>query len=43
MDAFLNARGSVQEGVVRVATKAGCAFLSVLGATGHTLFIAGFA
>ena len=43
MNALRNARGAVQEGIVRESTKAGRAFLSVLGATGLAFFIAGFA
>lgn len=42
MDALLNARSAVQEGVVRMATKAGRAFLSILCATCLALCITGF-
>ena len=42
MNALTNASGTVQEGVGGIATKAGRAFLSILGATCLALFIAGF-
>ena len=42
MNALINARGAVQEGVFGVAAKAARAFLAILGATCFALFIAGF-
>ena len=42
MNALIDASGTVQEGVGGIATKAGRAFLSILGATCLALFIAGF-
>ena len=42
MNALTNASRSVQEGIGGIATKAGRAFLAILGTTCLALFIAGF-